>query len=73
MTATDNLLSVEQVAERLHCSRWTVYEELNSGALRGSKPRQRWLIPESALAEYLAKHSNEAERETPKRRRRRKW
>ena len=52
----DQLLTVEQVAERLHCKPGTVRVLVREKKLRAGKIAGRWLIPESAFTEYLAAH-----------------
>ncbi len=49
------LLTVDQVAAYLHLSRTTVYRLVWSGSLRTVKVGSRIRVPESAIAEYLAK------------------
>lgn len=47
------LLRVEQVAERLNTSEFTVRRYLNSGALPGYKIQGEWRVSEADLAEFL--------------------
>ena len=50
------LLTVEQVAERLSVHRNTIEAWLRSGELKGSKlGKKLWRIPESALEDFLKK------------------
>lgn len=51
----DRLYTVEQVQERLPLHRSTIYELLDSGALRSVKIGRRRLISASALQEYIAR------------------
>ena len=67
------VLTAQEAAETLRMSLWSVHHELKAGRLRGSKPKGRWLIPESAIEEYLQQHSNEPVEVKSRRRRRRKW
>jgi excisionase family DNA binding protein len=45
------LLTVEQVAEHLQLTPWTIREHLKAGKLRGVKRGRQWRVPESALLE----------------------
>jgi excisionase family DNA binding protein len=47
------LLTVEQAAERLQLTAWTVREHLKSGKLRGVKRGSVWRVPEAALLETV--------------------
>jgi excisionase family DNA binding protein len=47
------LYSVEEAAEALSLSRWTLYELIRSGRLRSVKQGQRRLVPVTALHEYV--------------------
>ncbi len=50
----DELLTVEQVAERLNAHHSTIRKWLSQGDLRGVKlAGTRWRIPETALQEFL--------------------
>ncbi len=55
---TTDLLTVDEVAERLRVTVWFLRRELNGGRLRGSKVAGHWRIPADAVEEYLAAHSN---------------
>lgn len=44
-------LTVEQAAERLQVTPYTVREHLKAGLLRGIKRGRLWRVPESALGE----------------------
>jgi excisionase family DNA binding protein len=48
-----NAYTVEQVAEKLHVSRGTVYSLLRTGELRSVKIRTSRRITDAHLAEYL--------------------
>lgn len=61
-------LTVEQVAQRLHCSAYTVRKHISEGNLRASKVAKRWLVSEDDLALWLEENANRA----PHRRRRRR-
>ena len=53
-TTTETLLlTVPEVCERLHLSRPTVYELINSGRLRSFKVGKARRIPVQALGEYI--------------------
>ncbi len=54
------LFTVTEAAQRMHCAEWTVLNRIRSGALRASKPGRRWVIEESAIADYLTATSNQA-------------
>lgn len=47
-----------QVAERLHVSARTIKEKCAAGIIKASKPGRDWLIPESAIGEYLTRRAN---------------
>ena len=51
---TDLVLTVDEAAERLRVSRWTLYNLIRSNQLRTIKIGRRRLIPVNALDEYLA-------------------
>ena len=48
------LYNVEEAAEALRLSRWTLYELIRSGRLRTVKQGHRRLVPVAALHEYVA-------------------
>ena len=48
------VLTVDEAAERLRVSRWTLYNLIRSNQLRTVKIGRRRLIPVAALADYLA-------------------
>ncbi|MFI0406111.1 helix-turn-helix domain-containing protein [Actinomadura sp. 3N508] len=52
---TDLLMTVDEAAERLRVSRWTLYNLIRSNQLRTVKIGRRRLVPVNALAEYLDK------------------
>ena len=55
--AEDRYLTVDDVAERLHVSAWSVREWLKSGRLVGFQPGGRrvgWRIRESELERFVA-------------------
>jgi excisionase family DNA binding protein len=51
------LLSVSQAAAALSLSRASLYKELSTGRLRTVHVGRRRLVPESALADYIAERS----------------
>ncbi len=53
-------LTVEQVAERLQVSAWTVRRWLREGDLEGShlSDRAGWRVPEGAVERFLRARSN---------------
>lgn len=53
-----NLLSPDEVADRLKCSTRTVLRELRAKNLRGSKLPQGWRVSEDDLDRYVAAHAN---------------
>ncbi|MFB4311945.1 helix-turn-helix domain-containing protein [Actinomadura sp. GTD37] len=57
---TDLVLTVDEAAERLRVSRWTLYNLIRSNQLRTVKIGRRRLVPANALAEYLDKLMEEA-------------
>ncbi|MFG2249022.1 helix-turn-helix domain-containing protein [Spirillospora sp. NPDC048823] len=50
---TDLVLTVDEAAERLRVSRWTLYNLIRSNQLRTVKIGRRRLVPVDALAECL--------------------
>ncbi|MGW5411756.1 helix-turn-helix domain-containing protein [Actinomadura geliboluensis] len=50
---TDLVLTVDEAAERLRVSRWTLYNLIRSNQLRTVKIGRRRLVPVNALAECL--------------------
>ena len=55
----EELLTIHQVADRLHVHPKTVGEWLRSGRLHGLKAGILWRIPESALEDFLKKGEKE--------------
>ncbi|WP_017595777.1 helix-turn-helix domain-containing protein [Nocardiopsis potens] len=53
MTTTSLLLTVDEAAEHLRVSRWTVYNLIRSRTLRTVKIGRRRLVPVAALPECL--------------------
>ncbi|WP_021591231.1 helix-turn-helix domain-containing protein [Actinomadura welshii] len=49
----DLVLTVDEAAERLRVSRWTLYNLIRSNQLRTVKIGRRRLVPVNALAECL--------------------
>lgn len=56
----DLVLTVDEAAERLRVSRWTLYNLIRSNQLRTVKIGRRRLVPVDALAEYLNQLVEEA-------------
>jgi excisionase family DNA binding protein len=53
----DKLLYVSEVAERLNCSKPTVYKLVSEGDLKGIKISENGLrIPEDSLEDFLARN-----------------
>ena len=52
------LLTVEQAAERLQLTPYTVRRHLNEGRLRGIKKGHQWRVPESAITEPAGKNGH---------------
>lgn len=50
-----DVLTVEEVAERLYIGRNTVYHLLNQGELQGFRIGRTWKIPKDAIADYIIK------------------
>ena len=57
---TDLVLTVDEAAERLRVSRWTLYNLIRSNQLRTVKIGRRRLVPVNALAECLDQLTEEA-------------
>jgi excisionase family DNA binding protein len=57
---TDLVLTVDEAAERLRVSRWTLYNLIRSNQLRTVKIGRRRLVPVNALAEYIDQLMEEA-------------
>ncbi|MFF3437784.1 helix-turn-helix domain-containing protein [Streptosporangium sp. NPDC002721] len=47
------VLSVEEAAEQLRVSRWTLYKFIRSGQLKSFKAGRRRLVPVSAITELV--------------------
>jgi excisionase family DNA binding protein len=60
------LLSPEQVAERLQISRWTVMDYLRAGKLKGHKVGRLWRIEEQDLEDFLEGEPTEEDLEDAK-------
>jgi excisionase family DNA binding protein len=56
----DLVLTVDEAAERLRVSRWTLYNLIRSNQLRTIKIGRRRLVPLAALTECLTLLSEEA-------------
>lgn len=52
---TEQLLTPEQVAERLQMSKLTIMDYLRKGKLKGIKFGRIWRIKEEALEEFINK------------------
>jgi excisionase family DNA binding protein len=50
---TPDVLTVDEAAERLRVSRWTLYNLIRSNQLRTVKIGRRRLVPASAITECL--------------------
>ncbi|MGH3344801.1 MAG: helix-turn-helix domain-containing protein [Carbonactinosporaceae bacterium] len=50
---TDVVLTVDEAAERLRISRWSLYNLIRSNQIRTVKIGRRRLVPVSAIAECL--------------------
>jgi excisionase family DNA binding protein len=48
------LLSVEATGQQLSVSPWTVFQLIREGKLQSVKIGKRRLVPESAIADYIA-------------------
>ncbi|MES9602181.1 helix-turn-helix domain-containing protein [Actinomadura sp. NPDC000929] len=57
---TDLVLTVDEAAERLRVSRWTLYNLIRSNQLRTVKIGRRRLVPVNSLVEYLDQLTEEA-------------
>ncbi|WP_018653809.1 helix-turn-helix domain-containing protein [Actinomadura flavalba] len=57
---TELVLTVDEAAERLRVSRWTLYNLIRSGQLRTVKIGRRRLVPINALSECLEQLTEEA-------------
>jgi excisionase family DNA binding protein len=53
MTSEERLLTINEVADLLRISRWSVYQLIWSGQLRTLKIGRRRLVRPSALAECM--------------------
>lgn len=50
---TNEVLTVDEAAERLRISRWTLYNLIRSNQLRTMKIGRRRLVPAAAITECL--------------------
>ena len=59
-------LTVDEVAERLKVSAWTVRKWLRDGEMEGSylSDRAGWRVPEGAIERFLRSRSNQASGDT---------
>jgi excisionase family DNA binding protein len=59
-------LTVDEVAERLKVSSWTVRKWLREGEMEGSylSDRAGWRVPEGAIERFLRSRSNQVDSET---------
>jgi excisionase family DNA binding protein len=64
--ADQQLMSPEQVAERLQISRWTVMDYLRAGKLKGHKVGRLWRIKEQDLEDFLEGEPTEEDLEDAK-------
>lgn len=61
MGQLDQLRNVDFTSSTIGVGRTTTYELIRTGELRSVKVRGRRLVPESAIAEYIAGLSNARE------------
>jgi excisionase family DNA binding protein len=52
------LLTPQQVANRLQISRWTVLSHLRSGRMRGTKAGRLWRIPLEEVQAFLERSAS---------------
>lgn len=50
---TERLLTTNEAAGLLRCTRRALYNHMRAGRLRAYRPGGRWLIPQSAIDEFL--------------------
>lgn len=53
-TTAKGLLTVKEVATRLHIHEETVRREIRDGHLKAYKPGRKYLVSEADLADYVA-------------------
>lgn len=65
---TENLLTLQQAADRLGVHYHTARKLVRTGELRASRigfgPGKHWRVPESAINEYIESTSNQPQPET---------
>lgn len=61
--AKAELLTVEEVAERLKVHKRTVYRRIKEGSLKAVKLGRLWRVPEDALDRFISSHYLEDEAE----------
>jgi excisionase family DNA binding protein len=66
LMTNQQLLTPEQVAERLQISRWTVMDYLRAGKLKGYKVGRLWRIKEQDLEDFLEGEPTEEDLEDAK-------
>lgn len=49
------VIDVEEVAARLGISHWTARDWIKHGRINGFKLGVRWVVPEEALEEFIAR------------------
>jgi excisionase family DNA binding protein len=59
-TSAEYLLTVQEAADRLRVSRWSVYNLIRDGQLRTVKIGRRRLVTPAALAECVARLGEDA-------------
>lgn len=48
-----NLLTVEELCRMLHIGKSTAMSLINEGQIKAIKPGRRWIIPLSAINDYI--------------------
>jgi excisionase family DNA binding protein len=54
------VLSVDEAAQQLRLSHWSVYKYIRSGQLKSFKAGRRRLVPASAITEFIDQLMEEA-------------
>jgi excisionase family DNA binding protein len=60
MPIEKRVLTVEEAAQELRCSKWLVYDLIQSGALRAVRVGRLWRVPRGSIRDYLGETQEEA-------------
>ena len=61
-TSSDNIMTIDALAEYLQISRSTLYKLVQDGKLPGQKVGKRWRFHKEAIDEWLKQHPDKGDR-----------